>query len=169
MLLIASRIQLTDTDIWTNDIENDETILIYLLAIISITKSDKLKSLIVNLILLNCYKKYADVFLKDLINQLSENELHDHVINLKLGKTALYKPLYNLSETKLATLWDYIDTNLLNNFIKSFKSSAEALILFIKKKDSTLRLYIDYRNLNLVIIKNHYLLSLISESLNHLK
>ena len=59
--------------------------------------------------------------------------------------------------------------NLLNNFIKSFKLSVRALILFIKKKDSTLRLYIDYRNLNLVIIKNYYLLSLIDESLNYLK
>ena len=66
-------------------------------------------------------------------------------------------------------LWDYIDTNLLNDFIKSFKLSVRALILFIKKKDSTLRLCIDYRDLNLVTIKNHYLLSLISKSLNYLK
>ena len=66
-------------------------------------------------------------------------------------------------------LWDYIDINLLNDFIKSFKLSVEALILFVKKKDDTLRLYVDYRGLNLVIIKNCYSLSLISESLNHLR
>ena len=59
--------------------------------------------------------------------------------------------------------------NLLNNFIKSFKLSARALILFIKKKDDTLRLCVNYKDLNLIIIKNCYLLSLIDESLNYLE
>ena len=115
------------------------------------------------------YNRYTDVFLKNLINQLLENKSHNYLINLEPDTTILYKSLYNLSETELITLQDYIDTNLLNNFIKSFKSSVRALILFIKKKDNTLRLYVNYRDLNLVIIKNHYLLSLIDESLNHLK
>ena len=109
------------------------------------------------------------MFLKDLANQLSENKLYNHVINLEPDKITLYKSLYNLSKTELTTLQDYIDTNLLNDFIKSFKSSVEASILFIKKKDSILRLCVDYRDLNLVIIKNCYSLSLIDESLNHLK
>ena len=47
--------------------------------------------------------------------------------------------------------------------------SVRALILFVKKKDNILRLCVNYRDLNLVIIKNHYLLSLIDEFLNHLK
>ena len=141
----------------------------YLLAVISVTKLDKLKSLIVDSTLLNCYKEYADVFLKDLINQLSENESHDHTIDLKSDKIVLYKSLYNLSKTELVMLQDYINTNLLNDFIKSFKLSVRALILFVKKKDSILRLCVDYKSLNLVIIKNCYLLSLISESLNHLR
>ena len=68
MLSIASRIQLININIWVNNIENNKNILIYLLVIISITKSDKLKLLIVNLILSDYYKKYVDIFLKDLIN-----------------------------------------------------------------------------------------------------
>ena len=47
--------------------------------------------------------------------------------------------------------------------------SSKASILFIKKKDNTLRLYVDYRGLNLVMIKNCYLLSLINKSLNCLE
>ena len=70
----------------------------------SIIKLDKLKSLIANLTLLNYYKKYANIFLKDLTNQLSENKLHNHAIDLKSGKTVLYKSLYNLSKIKLAML-----------------------------------------------------------------
>ena len=75
-----------------------------LLVIIFVTKLDKLKSLIVDLTLLNCYKEYTNVFSKNLINQLSENESHDYTIDLKSGKTALYKSLYNLNKTELAIL-----------------------------------------------------------------
>ena len=46
--------------------------------------------------------------------------------------------------------------------------STGALILFAKKKDRILRLYIDYRGLNKIIIKNYYLLLLILESLDRL-
>ena len=47
-------------------------------------------------------------------------------------------------------------------------SSAEALILFVLKKDNNLRLYVDYRELNKIIIKNRYLLSLVNKILNRL-
>jgi hypothetical protein len=43
-----------------------------------------------------------------------------------------------------------------------------APILFVLKLDRTIRLYIDYRGLNKVIIKNHYLLLLVSEMLDRL-
>jgi len=39
-------------------------------------------------------------------------------------------------------------------------------ILFVLKLDGTIRLYIDYRGLNKVIIKNYYLLLLVSEMLD---
>ena len=67
-------------------------------------KQDKLKLLIINLILLDYYKEYVNIFLKDLINQLLENKLYNHTINLKLDKIALYKSLYNLNKTELITL-----------------------------------------------------------------
>jgi len=47
-------------------------------------------------------------------------------------------------------------------------SLAGALILFILKKDGGLRLYIDYRRLNKVTIKNRHPLPLIRETLNRL-
>ena len=68
MLSTASRIQLTNTENWANNIENNENVLIYLLAVMSAVKQDKLKLLITDLTLLNCYKRYVDVFLKDLVN-----------------------------------------------------------------------------------------------------
>ena len=42
-------------------------------------------------------------------------------------------------------------------------------MLFVKKKDGTLRLYIDYRQLNKLIVKNKYLLPRIDDLFDQLK
>ena len=55
----------------------------------------------------------------------------------------------------------YHNKNLKKEFIKELLSSAEYSILFILTKDDILQLYIDYQELNNIIIKNSYLLSLI--------
>ncbi|OUM70408.1 hypothetical protein PIROE2DRAFT_24311, partial [Piromyces sp. E2] len=45
--------------------------------------------------------------------------------------------------------------NLEKGFIRKSTSPACAPILFVKKKDDTLRLYVDYRKLNDIIIRTH--------------
>ena len=77
-------------------------------------------------------------------------------------------PLYNLSETELKTLWDYLETNLASGFIRRSTSPAGAPILFVKKKDGSLRLCIDYRGLNAITIQDRYPLPLIPEILDRL-
>ena len=52
-----------------------------------------------------------------------------------------------------------------NGFIKPSTSPWDAPILFAKKKDKTLRLCIDYRQLNRVTINNRYPLSRIDDLL----
>ena len=47
-------------------------------------------------------------------------------------------------------------------------SLTKVLILFIFKKDEELYLYVNYKNLNAVIVKNRYSLSLIMKTLNRL-
>jgi hypothetical protein len=69
--------------------------------------------------------------------------------------------IYNLFLIELKVLKSYIENNLIKDFITSSVFSSSVLILFIKKKNDELRLCIDYKNLNVVIIKNKYLLSLI--------
>ena len=54
-------------------------------------------------------------------------------------------------------------------FIKPSTSPRGASILFSKKKDKTLRLCIDYRQLNRVTIKNQYPLPRISDLFDQLK
>ena len=79
-----------------------------------------------------------------------------------------FGPLYNLLERELTVLKAYIDKNLKSEFIQRSTSSASAPILFVKKKDSTLHLCVDYHWLNTISIKNKYLIPLVSEILDHL-
>jgi hypothetical protein len=66
-----------------------------------------------------------------------------------------------LSQTELAALHEYIDENLSKNFIQHSKPPTGALILFVKKKDGSLYMCVDYRGFNKVTKKNCYLLPLI--------
>ena len=69
---------------------------------------------------------------------------------------------------ELETLKTYIKANLASGFIRFSKSPASAPIVFVRKKDGSLHLYVDYQGLNNLTIKNCYQLPLIGESLNHL-
>ena len=86
----------------------------------------------------------------------------DHEIPLQPGKQPEYKPIYLLSEKKLGVLKNYIEENLRKGFIKLLILLAKYPILFILKNGG-LRLYVDYRQLNVIILKNRYLLSVIKK------
>ena len=62
----------------------------------------------------------------------------------------------------------YLNENLKKKFIRKSQSSTKYSILFVFKKDETLRLCVDYRKLNEITIKNRYSLSNINELQNKL-
>jgi hypothetical protein len=64
---------------------------------------------------------------------------------------------------ELIVLKEFLEENLAKGFIREFKSLAGALILFVLKKDGSLRLCVNYQGLNAITIKNRYSLSFISE------
>ena len=57
---------------------------------------------------------------------------------------------------------------LANDWIQLSTSSAEASILFVPKKNKEMRLYVNYRGLNKIIIKNYCSLPLISKTLDQM-
>jgi hypothetical protein len=105
-------------------------------------------------VLLKAYKDYIDVFNEKEAGLLPDYGLYKLAIELIKGKQPLFGPLYNLLEAKLKVLREYLDKNLQRGWIYKLRSPTSALILFIKKKDRGLCLYIDYRGLNAVTEKN---------------
>ena len=93
----------------------------------------------------------------------------DHTIPIEEGKKPPFGPIYSLSETEFKALKDYLEENLKKGFIRPSESPAAAPILFVKKKDGSLRLCVDYRGLNKITIKNRYPLPLIAELLDRLR
>ena len=114
------------------------------------------------------WQHIKEPFREDLAYELPEHGPSDHAIDLEEGAQPPYGPIYSLSESELKVLRAYIEKHLANGFIRPSKSPAGAPILFVKKKDGSLRLCVDYRGLNSLTIKNRYPLPLIGESLDRL-
>ena len=76
--------------------------------------------------------------------------------------------MYNLSNTELTTLRQYLNDVLVKKWIKHFIISTDAFILFIFKKNDSFHLCMNYQDLNKITVKNHHSLSLISETLDRL-
>ena len=85
------------------------------------------------------------------------------------GAKPPYGPIYSMSETELKTLWEHLDDALGKGFIRPSNSPAGAPILFVKKKDGSLRLCVDYRGLNRITCKNRYPQPLIGDLLDRLQ
>ena len=115
------------------------------------------------------YNDFSDVFEKKNADRLPEHRPYDCPIDLKDGACPPFGPIYGLSEPELKALKIYIEENLAKGFIRHSKSPAGSPILFVKKKDGTLRLCIDYRGLNRVTVRNRYPLPLIPELLDRLR
>jgi len=75
-------------------------------------------------------------------------------------------PIYSLLTLELKTLQEFLEENLWIGTICLSKSSCGALVLFVKKKDGTLHLYVDYQDLNQLIHKDYYPIFLLNNLLD---
>jgi len=111
------------------------------------------------------YHDYLDVFDRAMTDQLLSHRFYDHKIELINEKTSSRSRLYHMSDYKLQKMKNYLIEHLNKDFISSSSASYASLILFIEKKDDSLRFCVDYRKLNALIKRNRYFLSLIDETL----
>ena len=73
-----------------------------------------------------------------------------------------------MSPMELEELRKYLEENLKKEWIKQSESPILAPIVFAKKKDGSIRVCVDYRNLNMITVKNCYSLPLIPKLTNRL-
>ncbi len=115
------------------------------------------------------YHDYLDVFDRTMTDQLLSHRLYDHKIELIDEKTSSQSHLYHMFDYKLQKMKNYLIKHLNKDFISFSSASYASLILFVEKKDDSLRFCVDYRKLNALIKRNHYSLPLIDETLAHIQ
>ena len=112
------------------------------------------------------YHEYTNVFSKSKAETLAPHRLYDLRIDLQKDSQPPVGTIYSLSQFKQETLKQFIDKNLTNGFIRSMSLPHRAPVLFVKKKDGSLWLCVDFRGLNKITKKDRYPLPLISDLLN---
>ena len=96
-----------------------------------------------------------DVFPKDLPGLPPEREV-EFTINVAPGTTPISKAPYRMTPLELKELKIQLQELLDKGFIRPSVSPWGAPVLFVKKKDGSMRLCIDYRELNKVTVRNKY-------------
>ena len=75
------------------------------------------------------YSDYNNVFLAENAAELPENTgMNEHAIELEEGKQPPFGPIYSLGPVELEMLKTYIETNLVNGFIRPSKSPVRVSI-----------------------------------------
>jgi hypothetical protein len=99
--------------------------------------------------------EFPDVFPEDLPGLPPERDV-EFVIELKPGTAPVSRRSYRMPPNELAELKTQLQDLLEKGFIRPSSSPWGCPAIFVKKKDQTLRMCVDYRPLNEVTIKNKY-------------
>jgi len=114
------------------------------------------------------FLKWKKVFRKVKSERMLTRKIWDHVIDLK----EMFKPqkrrIYLLSKNKREKVQKFIEDQLRKGYIRPSKSPQKSPVFFVGKKDGSKRIVMDYCNLNDQIIKNNYLLPLITELIDNM-
>ena len=104
------------------------------------------------------YHDFLSLFTKKGADQLLQHRYVNHEIPLEADKKPPIGRMYSMSATELQELRKWIKENLSKDFIRASSSSCASPILFVKKKDGSFQLFVDYRALNDITIKTstHY-------------
>ncbi|GJT55617.1 putative reverse transcriptase domain-containing protein [Tanacetum coccineum] len=117
---------------------------------------------------LSVVREFADVFPDELPGLPPAREI-EFGIELIPGAEPISKALYRMAPVELKELKEQLQEMLENGFIRPSVSPWGAPVLFVKKKDGSMRLCIDYRELNRITIRNRYPLPRIDDLFDQLQ
>jgi len=110
------------------------------------------------------FRGYLDIMSQEASEALPEYRPYDWKIDLKEGEAAPWGPIYPLSESELQTLREWLKEMLRMGKIRRSTSPVGSAILFVPKQNGRgLRLCVEYRALNRIMISNRYPLPLMQE------
>ena len=112
--------------------------------------------------------EYVDVF-PDELPRLPPQRVVDFGIELHPGTSPISMTSHRMAPVELQELIVQLQELLDKGFIRPSTSPWGTPVLFLKMKDKTLRLCIDYRQLNRVTIKNRYPLPRIDDLFDQLR
>ena len=112
-------------------------------------------------------KEFPDVFPDDILG-LPPDRAIEFVIEWIPETESIFIPPYIMAPAELKELKAQLEELLSKGFIRPSTTQWGALFLFVKNKDGSLRLCIDYRQLNRGTISNQYLLPRIDELFDQL-
>ena len=134
----------------------------YLVSVVDLTKeTPRLEDLEV-------VRDFPDVFPEELPG-LPVDRATEFVIDLLPGAAPISKAPYRMAPTELKELKVQLQELLDKGYIRPSISPWGAPVLFVKKKDGSVRLCIDYRELNKLTIKNRYPLPRIDDLFDQLQ
>ena len=110
--------------------------------------------------------EFSKVFPKDLPHGLPPKREVDHRIELESSNTPPSRQPHRMSPAELDELKKQLAELTSKGFIRPSKSPFGAPVLFVRKKDGTTRMCVDYRALNKLTIKNKYPLPRVDELLD---
>ncbi|GJS53017.1 putative reverse transcriptase domain-containing protein [Tanacetum coccineum] len=113
-------------------------------------------------------KEFLKVFPKDLPGLPPVRQV-EFQIDLILGATPITRAPYSLAPSKMQELSNQLRELADRGFIRPSTSPSGALVLFVKKKDGSFRICIDYRELNKLTVKNRYPLPRIDDLFDQLQ
>ncbi|KAL0537104.1 hypothetical protein IC582_026074 [Cucumis melo] len=113
-------------------------------------------------------RDYPDVFPEELPGLPPHREV-EFAIELEPGTVPISRAPYRMAPAELKELKVQLQELLDKGFIRSSVSPWGAPVLFVKKKDGSMRLCIDYRELNKVTVKNRYPLPRIDDLFDQLQ
>ncbi|GJR03535.1 hypothetical protein Tco_0526519 [Tanacetum coccineum] len=99
--------------------------------------------------------RFSEVF-PDYLSGLPPIREMEFQIELTPGATLVAKSPYRMTPSKLEELFGQLKELQDKGFIRPSSSPWGAPVLFIKKKDCSFRMCIDYRELNKLTVKNRY-------------
>ena len=113
-------------------------------------------------------KDFPDVFPEELPGIPPVREM-DLSIEILSGTTPTSREPYRMAPTELKELKSQLQELIYKGFIRPSVSPWGAPILFVKKSDDTLRMCIDYQQINKVTVKNKCPLPIIEDLFDQLK